>query len=374
MTDRSDPAGGFGVSVRATGDLIVLGVQGAVDHFTAPELGAILDAMARQPQASAVVVDLARCEFMDSTGLAVVADGANRLSARGTALSLRSPSALLRKLAASMGLDVLADAGQPAASGPLPDGVLPTRVPHDDAPIDVVGYLQAQLAVTDDLVDTVLRLVVVLAGRTVSGADGASVTLRRRGLLGTVAATDQTVMDMDAGQYVSEEGPCVEASVEGRPFHAGSLDRESRWPVFTPVAQALGIKAILSSPLFVRDQPCGALNLYARRADVFADSGRTLAAAFATEASSVLTAAAANVGDDRLWHRFAQALGTRESIARAEGILMEREGIGGYDAFAMLRRSSMRARMPLRECAEDMVVAARRVLPDMGTCRGGPSA
>jgi hypothetical protein len=114
----------------------------------------------------------------------------------------------------------------------------------------------------DELIDGALRMAVALAGAAVGGADGVSVSLRRRGVLTTVAATDGTISSMDANQYETGEGPCVDASTEGHWFHAESLERETRWPAFTPRARALGIQAILSSPLLVEEHPVGALNIY----------------------------------------------------------------------------------------------------------------
>jgi hypothetical protein len=57
-----------------------------------------------------------------------------------------------------------------------------------------------------DVVDGALRLVVELARSCVSGADGVSVSLLRHGVLSTVAASDQTIMAMDADQYATGEG------------------------------------------------------------------------------------------------------------------------------------------------------------------------
>ena len=116
----------------------------------------------------------------------------------------------------------------------------------------------------DELVDGALRMAVSLAGAAVGGADGVSVSLRRRGILSTVAATDQTISNMDANQYQTGEGPCVDASTTGHWFHAESLESETRWPAFTPRARALGIRAILSSPLVVQEAPGrGAQHLFA---------------------------------------------------------------------------------------------------------------
>ena len=117
-----------------------------------------------------------------------------------------------------------------------------------------------------DVVDGALRLVVELAQISVRGADGVSVSLFRHGELLTVAATDETVTEMDAAQYATGVGPCVDASRRGRWFHAESLETETRWPAFTPQARALGIMAILSSPLTALEEPVGALNIYSRTA------------------------------------------------------------------------------------------------------------
>src|ERR1700682_822893 len=100
-------------------------------------------------------------------------------------------------------------------------------------------------------------------------SEGISVSLQRNEVLSTVAASDQTILEMDADQYATGEGPCVDASVEGRWFHVESLEREERWPAFAPKARQLGIRAILSSPLVVEDRPIGALNIYSRTTGAF---------------------------------------------------------------------------------------------------------
>jgi hypothetical protein len=107
----------------------------------------------------------------------------------------------------------------------------------------------ASLASDSGVVDGALRLVVALARAAVGGADGVSVSLRRHGHLTTVAASDRTIEEMDASQYATGQGPCVDASLEGQRFYSEALDVEQRWPSFTPRARALGINAILSSPL-----------------------------------------------------------------------------------------------------------------------------
>ena len=117
-------------------------------------------------------------------------------------------------------------------------------------------------------------MVVALTRVTMAAADGVSVSLRRNGRLSTVAASDQVILDMDTYQYATGEGPCIDASVEGRRFQTQSLADETRWPAFTPKAHSLGISAILSTPLTASQEPVGALNIYSHRPSVFGTAGR----------------------------------------------------------------------------------------------------
>ena len=166
-----------------------------------------------------------------------------------------------------------------------------------------------------------------LTQASVEGADGVSVSLQRHGRLTTVAATDQTILDMDARQYATGEGPCVDASVEGHWFHAESLDEETRWPTFTPKAQRLGINAILSNPLGAENGPVGALNIYSRTAAAFSPKEQALASTFASGASILLQVGGVDVSDERMSERIGAALRNRHTIAQAEGVVMERDGI-----------------------------------------------
>ena len=214
-----------------------------------------------------------------------------------------------------------------------------------------------------DVVDGALRLVVELARISVNGADGVSVSLLRHGELLTVAASDETIMEMDTEQYATGEGPCVDASLWGRWFHAESLDIETRWPSFTPRARALGIKAILSSPLKAFEFPVGALNIYSRTASTFDVNAQETAAIYARKASLILSDARAGVTDSQMAVRFQEALRSREIIAIAKGIVMEREGVSEDDAFTALRVLSLDGELPLLNKAEAVILSANQPEP-----------
>jgi hypothetical protein len=105
--------------------------------------------------------------------------------------------------------------------------------------------------------------------------------------------------------------------------------------------------------------------MYSRTATAFEIKDQKLAGVFATEASNVLAAAGVDIADDQLAGRFRLALRTREIIAEAQGVIMEREDIGDKEAFDVLRRSSGLSGKPLREEARDVIGSTHR--PDSGT-------
>lgn len=235
---------------------------------------------------------------------------------------------------------------------------MPTN--RDGPPPDQLLERIAAIPADHDVIEGCLRLVVALTQASVEGADGVSVSLQRYGRLTTVAATDQTILDMDARQYATGQGPCVDASVEGHWFHAESLDRETRWPTFTPKAQRLGINAILSNPVVAANGPVGALNIYSRTAGAFSPRERALASTFASEASILLQAGGVDVSDEHLSERIGVALRARQIIAQAVGVVMERDGISEEAAYTSLRVISQRDSRPLAERAADVVDSTRR--------------
>jgi anti-anti-sigma factor len=369
MTSPDDPFQRFAVSVTFDAAGAAILVRGEIDIATARELAALLDAVIDTEHRS-VVLDLAEVSFMDASGLGVIARGVQRLGLVGGALTLRAPSARVLRILALKNMtdlvDIELDEPAPPPIGPAQTVDLPTGS-IVSAPTDPAQTLRAVAAIPadDDVIHAALRMVVALSRATVGGADGVSVSLLRHGRLATVAASDQTVSDMDAHQYATGEGPCVDASVAGRRFHVESLDAEDRWPSFTPRAQALGINAILSSPLLAHDQPVGALNIYSRTVAAFGPEDQALASLFAAEASVILSDAGAEVTDSELASRLQDALWTRQVIAQAQGVIIERDGGDEDDAFDALRRASIDSGCQLHEQARDVVASARRPRPNL---------
>ncbi|CAN5266611.1 hypothetical protein BH18ACT4_BH18ACT4_04470 [soil metagenome] len=354
----------FELGVSYAAHEAVLSVRGEVDLLTAPAVGALLNALI-DGGSSAIVVDASGVEFIDASGLGVIASAAARLLPVAGTLRIRSPSQLLRRLIAITAMSELIGAdpippgvtlGPEQRSGDLSRSV--ATAPSGPAAYDVAR--PAALPAGNDVIDAALRLVTALARETVGGADGVSVSLTRHGRLITVAASDETIAQMDRDQYATGEGPCLAAASEGRWFHVESLADEDRWPRFIPRAIDGGISSILSTPLIVSARPVGALNIYSSTERAFGPHDQELAALFATQASGILAEARVDMTVDEVGQRLRDALLGREVIAQAQGVVMGRQGSSAEAAYADLRQSSRSAGMTIRERAAVILSNAHR--------------
>jgi anti-anti-sigma factor len=85
------------IDVAGSGESVTLALRGEIDVSTAALLEEALD-MEVVREATRVTLDLAKCAFADSVGLAVVMRMALGLGERGGELILRSPTGQLRRL------------------------------------------------------------------------------------------------------------------------------------------------------------------------------------------------------------------------------------------------------------------------------------
>jgi hypothetical protein len=361
------PDEALSVSLDTTGSEAVIAVRGPLDESALAELIRLFDS-ALISGCTSFVLDLVAVDSVAPTGPAVIGLVAQRFTGRERRLVIRSPSTAISSRLVAQGLGhLLLDEEFELTPRRTDQSTLDARVADNAGlhPPDRFAERDSALPTESDLVDATLRLVVELARSTVKGADGVSVSLRRHGRLATVAASDQTILEMDAEQYAAGEGPCVDASIEGQRFLTESLDQEQRWPDFTPKARALGIRAILSSPLVAHTRPVGALNIYSRQPQAFGSDDQSLAMRFATEVSAILTDAGVDVSDDRRSERFQASLRSREVIAQAQGIIMGREGITEDEAYTILRGHSQRTDISLRECAEAVTLSTQPARPTL---------
>jgi hypothetical protein len=213
---------------------------------------------------------------------------------------------------------------------------------------------------TGSVSDT-LGQVAKIAMATIEGCDFAGVLLTKRV---TVTSASQTgpIMDLaDALQSHDCEGPCLDPKSHQAIFDAVDLEDDDLWPNHAPAASSAVMHNVLAVPL----GESGILNLYARYPASFGAADRVKGALLASLASIALSVARVREAEARRTHNLNVALGTREIIGQAEGILMERERITGDQAFDILRRASQKLNIKLREVAQFLIETGES--PDTGS-------
>jgi AmiR/NasT family two-component response regulator len=236
--------------------------------------------------------------------------------------------------------------------------------------VDVISEVTGNLSETARIlfsargVTNTLSSEVELAVATIEGCDFAGLMLVEDGELLTPVCTDPVVVEVDACQRQSEEGPCIDAIDHGLIFYADDLENDARWTCFSSEAIAAGIRSVLALPL-VDDGQKGALNLYARYPAAFGVVDRGKAVVLASLASMALSAAQSHEYEERRTENLEAALLTRQMIGQGEGILMQRERITAAEAFDILRRASQHLNLKLREVARNVVETGE--VPDTGS-------
>jgi hypothetical protein len=203
-------------------------------------------------------------------------------------------------------------------------------------------------------VSATMALVLELAVATVEGCDFATLFGIDGAEVSSAAITDPLGRELDDHQVRTGQGPCLEAAINQRIVYAEDLSVGFAWPTFAPLAVAAGIRSILAAPLLGSGHPA-TLNLYSRLPGAFGAVDRARGVLLASLAASARSAAQVHEDDEALVANLHAALGTRELIGQAEGILMERDRITADQAFDVLRRASQHLNVKLREVAQALI-------------------
>lgn len=205
------------------------------------------------------------------------------------------------------------------------------------------------------------------AARTlVTGCEAASVTIRRRRTLETLAPTGDMARVADQLQYDLGEGPCLDAAHGDLLTISSDVASDERWPRWGRAAhEQARVRSILAVQLSSRGEAQGALNLFSSAADAFDADAVATASVLSVHAGVALRSS--KLADD-----LSAAISSRLLIGQAQGLLMERYRLDADAAFSLLKRWSQTSNTKLRVLAERVVqegptppaASAQPALPD----------
>ena len=219
--------------------------------------------------------------------------------------------------------------------------------------------------VGDGTLQETLDRVADLAAEAVPGADLTGITMLVEGKPKTAVFTDEAAPEIDATQYETGVGPCLDAFRHQEAYRIDETEKDDRWPSFAAAAAAHGVRSTMSLPLVVNREGVGALNFYARSPAAFSADDEALGNRFAVQAAIALANAQAYWDARQLGEDLRQAMASRAVIEQAKGVVMATQRCGADEAFQVLVRASQRENRKLREIAEATVgeAAQRRRRP-----------
>jgi GAF domain-containing protein len=181
------------------------------------------------------------------------------------------------------------------------------------------------------------------------------------GELQLVASTSEEAELVEILQLAAGGGPCLDCFKSGEPVTVGDIDAQAKqWPEFSAEALRQGFRSVHATPLRLRGQTIGTMNLFSTHVGELGPTDIAVAQALADVATIGIlqerNIRSATLVAEQLQH----ALDSRILIEQAKGVLAATTGMSMNDAFATMRSHARNENLSLRKVAEDVI--ARKIL------------
>lgn len=217
--------------------------------------------------------------------------------------------------------------------------------------------------VADSLIDDfdVIEFLDELCAHCVSLLDvsAAGILLaNEKGLLHTVAASDENTHLLEIFAIQHDQGPCLEcyrtrASRTNIDLHDHTAN--SSWLAFAGQARKSGFKTSHVFPLRLRTRALGAMNLFHTSRQALSEQDASLAQALADVASIALLQQR-DLGHEQMEkNQLQRALSSRIVIEQAKGILAERWMVKPDTAYGALRAYARARHLRISDCARQII-------------------
>ena len=182
------------------------------------------------------------------------------------------------------------------------------------------------------------------------------------GRLEVVASTSEAAEVVEIMQLNAGAGPSVDCFATGEAVSVPDIDGvREKWPQFADAAVARGFRSVYATPLRLRGQVLGAMNLFSMDKGRLDDQDLHTAEALSAIATIGILQERVVRESTVVTGQLQHALESRVLIEQAKGVLSEAQSIPLEEAFARLRDYARRQRLPLRAVAES--VATRSLDP-----------
>jgi GAF domain-containing protein len=203
-----------------------------------------------------------------------------------------------------------------------------------------------------DLIDLLHTLVGVCAD--VLDVDAAGLVLADDdGDLQVLASTSEQADLVEVMQLAAGSGPCVDCFRTGIVVDIADIaESGGRWPEFQAAALGQGFRAVHATPMRLRGQVLGAMNLFSVDPGNLNDADAAVAQALADVATIGILQERSIRETGIVAEQLRWALESRVIIEQAKGVLSALDGVGVDEAFDRLREYARNHNLTLRAVAE----------------------
>ena len=197
---------------------------------------------------------------------------------------------------------------------------------------------------------------IVHTTHTIFDVDGAGLMLADEDqTLRNAAVSDQRLAHLETLQVEHGEGPCLSAFNDRELVCAEDLSSEPRWPTFSPAAVAVGVSAVLASPIPFNQAAIGVVAVLSDDPRPWAPEAELALMAFTDLAALMIASVMHGQQQTELAVQLQGALDSRVVIEQAKGILAAREQMPIREAYERLRAQARSERRRLSEVSAEVV-------------------
>ena len=216
---------------------------------------------------------------------------------------------------------------------------------------------EAFVTVADTLMDSydvvdLLSTLVHLCSDLLDVDAGGILIADTAGILELIASTSEEAEFVEVMQLASGAGPCVECYQNGTAVSVPDIRSDaSRWPQFQTAALGRGFGALHATPMRLRGETIGTMNLLSKATGPLSARDAALAQALADVAIIGILQERSLRDRTILTEQLQLALDTRVLIEQAKGVLAYAGNLSMDDAFNALRNHARNHELTLRSVA-----------------------
>lgn len=176
------------------------------------------------------------------------------------------------------------------------------------------------------------------------------------GQLQLAASTSEEAELVEIFQLAAGEGPCLDCFRTGTPVTVGNIEADGGpWPTFSTEALKFGFRSVHATPLRLRGQVIGTMNLFSHHVGALVSEDIAVAQALADVATIGILQERHIRNVNVVAEQLQRALDSRILIEQAKGVLAATLNTTMNDAFALMRTYARDRNLPLRQVADDVI-------------------